>query len=278
MKKDVVLLLDNFKSIDLKVDSLLIAVKNLSCRSQYEFSIEDVLDIKENTNKNIYLLCDAVFMESQKKEVETLMLRLFPLADKVFFSDFIIFEMARKIGCLDKLCYYSPTLALNSYDIEIYYKLGINNVMISKECEYNGYLDILKLSNKIHLGMLSFGYPQIYYSKRKMITFYSNQYNLNLNSNSMNYSIVEKTRDVHLPIIEDYQGTFIFAGEIFFPKGYLKEFCSLGMEMFLIDTYFINDVEKAVEMVNDALENKYQNEYDNYSTFMMFRELVKKYE
>lgn len=278
MERDVVLLLDNLKCIDLKVDSLLIAVKKLSCRSRYEFSIEDILYIKEKTNKNIYLLCDAVFMESQKKEVETLMLRLFPLADKIFFSDFIIFEMAKKMGCLDKLCYYSPTLALNSYDIDTYYTLGIKSVIISKECEYKGYLDILKLSNKVHLGMLSFGYPQIYYSKRKMITFYSEQYNLNLNLDNKKYSIVEKTRDVHLPIVEDYQGTFIFAGEIFFPKGYLHELCSLGMGMFLIDTYFIDDVEKAVDMVNKALENKYENKDDNYSTFMMFRKLVKKYE
>lgn len=278
MKRDVVLLLNDFNNVDLRVNSLLIAVKGLSCRSYCEFSIEDILNIKQKTNKNIYLLCDAVFMESQKKEVENLVLQLFPLADKIFFSDFIIFEMAKKTGCLDKLCYYSPTLALNKYDIETYYNLGIHNIMISKECEYNGYLDILELSNKIHLGMLSFGYPQIYYSKRKMITFYNEQYNLNLDPNSKNYSIVEKTRNVHLPIVEDYQGTFIFAGEIFFPQGYLNEFCSLGMEMFLIDTYFINDVVKAVNEVNEALENKFENQKDNYSTFMMFRELVKKYE
>lgn len=55
--KDIVLLLTSLNDLNNPyIDSLLIPIKGLSSRSQYELDIDKVLNIKKNTNKNIYLL------------------------------------------------------------------------------------------------------------------------------------------------------------------------------------------------------------------------------
>ena len=54
--KNIVLLLTSLNDLNNPyVDSVLIPINGLSSRSQYELDIDEVLNIKKNTNKNIYI-------------------------------------------------------------------------------------------------------------------------------------------------------------------------------------------------------------------------------
>ena len=272
--KDIILLLTSLNDLNNPyIDSLLIPIKGLSSRSQYELDIDKVLSIKKNTNKNIYLLCDKLISEDELPILKSKIQELFSICDLMFFQDLSIFMIGKELNQLDKLCYYSPTLIVSYQDLFAYHKLGLNHFILSKENTYNDYNKILNNKNNLHLGMLCFGYPQIYYSKRKMISSFKKQYNLEFNN--INLTIKEKTRPMYQPIIEDNNGTYIFAGEIFFPYQVLNEFLSKGMEYFIIDKSFVN-LNNVEEMVYNSINGK-DIEDNNFSTYLMYKEMVNDY-
>lgn len=277
----VVYLFNGKKDIELlDVTSLLIPVKGLSTRSVFALSIDEIKEIKSKTNKEIYLLCDAIILESEREKIGEIFPILKELADKIFFSDVVFYMEALKFNCLDKMVFYSPTFALSVEDINSWKKLGIKNIIISKESEYDGYIDILKSVNDIDLGMLALGYPQIYYSRRQMLTSFKKEYNHIDFDIDLNLTIKERTRDMKMPIYEDERGTFIFAGEVFFANEKLKELKDLGMKYFIIDPIFINDECDLVQIVKDGLNgidssNKIK---EDTSSFMLFREMVNNYD
>ena len=279
--EEIVYLLNDINLIkSLDCDSFLVPVKSLSTRSMFDRTLKEIEFIKNNTNKNLYLLCDAIILETRKKEVIDLIPELLDLGDKVFFSDFLYYEEALKLNMLDKLVFYSPTLAVSKEDITAWSKLGINNLIISKECEYNGYISILNNIKNVNLGMLSLGYPQIYYSKRKMLSSYKNEYSDVNIDNYEDLTIVERTREMKMPIFEDDNGTFIFAGEVFFAGAILKEFKDLGMKYFIVDPTFINESEILINMVKAGLNGKELKVSINkeLSSFMLFKDMVNNYE
>ncbi len=162
--KDIVLLLTSLNDLNNPyVDSVLIPIKGLSSRSQYELDIDKVLNIKKNTNKNIYLLCDKLISEEELNSLKPKIKELFSICDLIFFQDLSIFMIGKSLNQLDKLCYYSPTLIVSYQDLFAYSKLGLTHFVLSKEDTYDDYNIILKNKNNLHLCMLFFGYPQIYY-------------------------------------------------------------------------------------------------------------------
>ena len=60
---------------------------------------------------------------------------------------------------------------------------------------------------------------------------------------------------MYQPIVEDNNGTYIFAGEIFFPFKVLNEFLNKGMEYFIIDKSFVN-LNNVEEMVYNSINGK----------------------
>ena len=121
---------------------------------------------------------------------------------------------------------------------------------------------------------IRFGYPQIYYSKRKMISSFKKQYNIDFVED--NLFIKEKTRSFYQPIYEDQNGTFIFAGKVFFPYKNLKEFYDDGMSMFIIDMSFIDTEKNIPLLVNEVLKGNKIAELD-VDNYLLFEEMVNDY-
>lgn len=273
MKKIVSILTSKSDINNNYVDAWLIPLKNFSCRSFFELDFFEIEEICRKTNKDIYLLCDKLVSQTELSSLVDVFPRIISICSKVFFQDLSFFNLGKIYDCLDKLVYYSPTLLVNYQDIEIYKSLGLKNFVLSKENTYSDYKEILSYHKDINLGMLCFGYPQIYYSKRKMISSFKKEYGLTFDEKKL--AIKEKTRDFYQPIYEDSNGTFIFAGNIFFPYKQLNEFEQLGMVYFLVDSSFceIDDVEKLVSL---ALDGNLDNQ-EYASTYLMFEKMVNDY-
>lgn len=259
-----------------EVDAFLVPLKGLSTRSSFELDIDEIRSLK--LEKPLYILCDALISQSELENVRTSFEDIFEVADKIFFQDLSFYRFAKEKGCIDKLVYYSPTLSVNSLEISNLSSLGIENIIISKEASYKDYIGILKGTKNANLGMLVMGYPQIYFSKRKMISSFDKEYNLCIN-NKETYFIKEKSRDFYQPIIEDERGTYIFAGKIFFPYQYINEFISLGMKYLIFDPLFMDDIKSNFEILLQVLNNENIDivSKNDFSNFMMFREMVNDY-
>lgn len=272
--RKIVSILTNKSDLNNKyVDAWLISLKDFSCRSFYELDLYEIEKIKKLCNKDIYLLCDKLIPQNELSYLFDNFEKIIASCSFLFFQDFAFLNLAKKFNVMNKLVYYSPTLSVNYQDIEVYKHLGLRNFILSKENTYDDYLSILSHHKDVSLGMLCFGYPQIYYSKRKMLSSFKAEYNLSFDNNKLR--IKEKTRDYYQPIYEDSNGTYIFAGNVFFPYRQLKDFSSLGMEFFVVDSSFCN-IENIEHLVSLAIDGCLNNQ-DYASTYLMFEKMVNDY-
>lgn len=236
------------------VDAWLIPVEGFSTRSSFEMNLRSIRDFKKKTSKKIYLLCDALLHQKDLELLKSSFADWMASGEMIFFQDLSIFMMAKQYGIEEKMVFYTPTLNVSFQDICTLRESGIQNFILSKECAYQDYKEILKCADNLRLGMLALGFPQIYFSARKMISCFDEIYHLNLKEKK-DLRIKEKTRTIRQPIYEDERGTYIFAGEIFFPYRHLKEFFKDGMYFFIIDPVFIEDrYEDLPHLVSEAIE------------------------
>lgn len=263
-----------------EADAYLIAVAGFSSRSMCEFSLGRIRGFLSQTKKEVFLLCDALLTEAERGLLQEVFPQIAALEAPILFADFAMYEAARSCHVLDRLVYYSPTMALSAEEILCWKESGVTSVILSKECEYEGYRAIVSRCGKdMTLGMLALGYPQIYFSKRKLLSSFQEAYEDVQLEKSDAFRIREATRTAKLPIYEDERGTYVFAGEVFRPGKCLKEFADLGMEIFLIDPTFCKEKRDLCPLVRADLAGEDSEAIeDPVSTFMLYRELVKNYE
>lgn len=262
------------------VDAWLIPVRGFSMRSCFEMDLPSIRDFKRKTDRKVYLLCDALLHQKNLELLKTSFSDWMELGEMIFFQDPSIFMMAKQFGMEEKMVFYTPTLNVSYQDICALSESGMKNFILSKECTYKDYKEILKHSQNLRLGMLALGFPQIYFSARKMISCFDEIYHLGLKGKK-DFFIREKTRTTRQPIFEDERGTYIFSGEIFFPHRYLREFFKDGMYFFIIDPMYINQYENLPHLVSEAIEKgnaDLSSFSDPVSDDFLFREMVNDYD
>lgn len=254
-------------------DVIVIAVKYLSTRDDIALQYEVLDKVKNKYNKEIYLLIDRPLEEKDKIAADFYFPLLIRQNYHFLFSDFYYFVKAKEYDALDKMIYYSPTLLLNPYEIATLKQLGLNKFIISKDCEYNGYLNILENRKDCQIGMMCFGYPQLYMSKRKMLSLFLEEHQDIKLMGQKELTLKESSRDQYFKIHEDNYLFYIFSDKIFFPSQALKDFLERGMEYFFIDSSFIDENMPMVELVRKALNGE-SVQKENFSSYLLNQEIV----
>ena len=118
---------------------------------------------------------------------------------------------------------------------------------MSKEVE----IDTLKNATRFNnVGMIAFGYIEIFNSKRRLLETYSSEHNINKDLvNNYNVHVKEMTRDNLYPLFQDQNGTNIFTHFVYSALKDYKELLELKMKYFIIDTIFL-DSEYSLEVLN----------------------------
>ena len=99
-----------------------------------------------------------------------------------------------------------------------------------------------------------FGYRLMFYSKRKLVSLYEKQVNINVIKN--NLYLKESTRDDYFPIIENNNGTLIYRSYLISLLDKLNEIDFLEF-LYIESTYINNDVFKKInELFYDSIKNK----------------------
>ena len=236
--------LEDFPKLS-KANSFLLGNARFGVRLTKSFSVEEIMQARVLTKqlkKNLYISVNKIFLEDEVKKLTGFLMFLKEQdVDAIFFSDLGVFSIAKEIGILNKLVYFSETQSVNYRDIEFFTKLGIKGVIISKETTLE---NILLTGNKVkgNLGVNIYGHMHMYYSRRKLLKSYFRKYGVLPDQfhENMNVRIKERSRNEYLPIYQDDQGTQIFTGEILNGIDHVKELIDNNIKMFIIDGIFEN--------------------------------------
>jgi len=210
------------KSLDLDCFGLIINSKEYSCFPGQKFSKDEVLDIlnfnKNLINKKLILNCDRIIHEPELEVFEKYLNLFINKVDYIIYSDYAVLSLIDK-KYIDKLIYDPKTLVcsyneLNALDTKAF---------ISSEISTDELSEFIYHSEDNKLCINAFGYHQIMYSKRPLISLYNSHINnactnnvyTNILEKNIVYDLKEELREDLYKIIENEQGTFIYTHFIY---------------------------------------------------------------
>ncbi|MDD3999494.1 MAG: U32 family peptidase [Bacilli bacterium] len=193
-----------------QVDGLVFASTDFSCGNDGIFSYSEIKKIVEycHNNKLISILnIDRIIEEDELSFLSTSLELFLELGiDYYLFSDFAIFEYFQKKREEKRLIYDPKTLITNFEDALYYKEIGIQ-VAISNELTLQEISSIIQAENT---AFELYGHHQMFYSKRALLSSFSELLgNVHKFSDQL-LSISEEKRDeLHL-LYESKHGTFIY--------------------------------------------------------------------
>lgn len=245
----------NIDSINLLCDGLIINSMEYSCFPENKYSKENILDIINIIKKNdklTILNCDKIIHEYELGDFKEYINNYIDFIDYLIYSDKCVLKMVDS-KYYEKLVYDSKTLVC-SYN-------ELNNIetksFVSSELSYDELSEIVYKVDNNKLCINAFGYHQIMYSRRPLISLYNKHLGEELLSKNTIYDLKEELRDDFYKITENDQGTFIYTPFIYA----LLENVSIiknKVFMFRINSFLLtySDVEFICNCYNELLKGK----------------------
>lgn len=217
------------------ISTFLFALKDFSIGYEKSFTIDEINNIGEKKYVLINKLLDTKEIEKLKSIINTIKCEGF------------IFEDVGLINNIDDK--YDKILFMNHFNtnsltINTWLKY-VNSVVLSSELTFDEYKEILsKVNESVVLNV--FGYNQIMYSKRSLITNYNKHFN---QDNTNNNVIKDQNSNLKFKILEDNNETIVLSDKIFNGS---RLFDLDNVKYFMFNTSYIkiDDVIKFIETNN----------------------------
>lgn len=192
--------------LDKDIRGLIIGVKDLSIYP-FELSIEEIIDVANNTDKEIIIAMNKMI---HNKDLDLVRSILDKVKDsnikKIMFYDLGIFNICKDMNIDKELILSQEHLNASKNSNEFYYNKGIGNVMITSDITYK---EVLEVNNdtKMSVYYTVYGYLPIFYSRRYLLTNYFKY--INKDKNDDTYYIFNDDRRY---MIKEYSyGTIIYS-------------------------------------------------------------------
>lgn len=193
-----------------KVAGFIINDPDFSCFNDNTFKLEEIeeaiLQVKQR-NQLIFINLNRIIEQEELNALATRLDWYFSLPiDYIIYSDLSIYSYCMNKTKNQKLIYSPDTLMTNSKDAFVFSKIN-QMVMISNELNLSEIKDITEVGN----GMMEvYGYHQIFYSRRLLISNFARYENDNRDFAYHKYQLKEELRKDLYGIFETKKGTFIY--------------------------------------------------------------------
>ena len=236
-------------------DSFLIVNKFYSCFRKDGLCNRNslrMISLIHERKKKAYVLLDRVMFN---EDLENLKVFLYQLeakgCDGYFFSDLGVMKLLEEMEIIHKGYFYSQTQIVSTLELKSYLEYKVKTVFVSKDLPIN---DIIKVSSNLSLGVNVYGYRNLFYSRRKLLSSYKEEYSLKDKfAKSDKYKIRELKREAKSIIYEDDYGTYVFTSYIDNHINHLVLLDENKVEYVLFDDNFVSK-EEFIKVI-EYLEN-----------------------
>lgn len=229
--------------------------------------LEEVFFLIHKASKKAILSIDRIIEEFEVDDFYVFLSKCFSINfDYYSFSDLSVINYVIEHNLNVNLIYDSKTLSSNSYDCKLYSELltKFNNQshiypIISNELTLD---DIILNSNTTNVGVVVYGYHQIFYSRRLIFSSYIN-YKNNIRHEEFSEKLPNKLlhlkeefRDELYPIYQSKFGTFVYTAKKFCLLEELDKLTNVFIHK--INGQFIDedDLLRVVSIYNRLLNDK----------------------
>lgn len=246
-------------------------------------SLEEIKTLVDFKNKNDVLLLANVNRLFTEDELDQLYLILDELVkvdiDYFIFSDLAILAYFKSRNMHHKLIYNARTMVTNREDALFWQNQGLYGAFIANELPLE---DILEISDIGHGILEVYGYHQIFYSKRNLVSLYFENKRIDTDYRFQHLDLIEEIRDERYPITETKYATYVYSP---YKYGIFKELSKLSkLQMIKISQEFIKEEDliqvleiyyKAInEGFTDELYNSLKNLDEDIKTGFLYQKTV----
>lgn len=201
---------------DYLCDGFIVSSYEFSCYNDDVYSIDEALLVKElvkKNNKEIILNIDRIITEDDLDDLVIYLEKVINEFDYFIFSDMSIRYYFEEKGMVDKLIYDPKTLVASSNELNINQENNIK-VILANELSFD---EIKEICNKsiANVNLCVFGYHQMFYSKRSLISLYKEFFNISEELKNKKLYLKEELRNEFYPIYESSKGTFIYTDYLY---------------------------------------------------------------
>ena len=183
----------------LGIDAFIFGLKNFSSGYDNEIDIEEIKDIKENFNTEIYIAVNKNIFNREIEELENKLIELDKIGiSGIFFYDIAVLSISKKIKLNTPLVWNQTHMVTNYNTCNYYYDKGVPYGVISSEITLDEINEITK-NTKMKLFLNIFGYQIMGYSKRHLLDNY--------------FKATSKQRDKKRYIIKNHEEDYIIEEE-----------------------------------------------------------------
>ena len=235
------------------VDGIILSLKDYSIGSNIYYSIDEIKEIVNSTDKEIFINMNNNIMNNEIEELKEILKEL----DKtkvsgIFFYDIAILELKIELNLSVDLI-WSQTHMVNNYKTcDYYYSKGVKYALLGKEITLEEIKEIINKS-KITSMVEVVSIPNIAFSKRKLLTNFYKDLNKNI---SYNLEITEKvTQDKYL-VKEETKGTSFYQNKIMNGTSIIKELYDNNCEYIIMREFNIPDFKGLIIDTKEYIDNK----------------------
>ena len=224
--------INDFKKVG--ITTFLFPLKDYSIGYESYYTKDEINSINEEK----YVLVNRLLNTKEIEEIKEILPKL--KCKGIIFEDVGLINVL-KDAPFEKILFMNH-FNCNSYSIN--YNLEyVDSVFVSNELTYNEYKIITeKVNKKVILNV--FGYNQIMYSKRKLLTNFNKEFNLKETYDNI---IKDQNSDVKFKIIEQNDETIILSSKIFDGRRLLD---LNNVKYFYINSSFISK-EDIIKFINN---------------------------
>lgn len=268
---------NNKKMVDLDCDAIVLGLKNYSVNMPFYMDIEELKEISEKTNKEIFVSINKNIFNNEIDKLKEILLKLNNIKIKgVFYYDISIVNLKEKLKLNYDLIWNQEHLTTNYMTINYWLSKGVKYTCLSNEITINEIKEITK-NTKAKLIVQLFGYVPMMNSRRHAVKNYLNEFNIDDDS-KINY--IEKENKTY-PIINDENGTVVYTNKIL--NG-IKDVLDIDVEYILLNSFMINekDFNKVLKMFKTVTKENKEEYYNminnmfNADTLFLHKETIYK--
>jgi len=239
------------------------------------FSLPEIKEISKQSHKMgklVYLMINVMIHEDMLSKLDKFLNEVKSAnLDGIVGFDFTLYSLLKKHQMENLLIFQPGTSNTNCYDAWFARKQKIKGLTVSKEVTLEEIIEIADCTQDIEFSICGHGYLEMFYSRRPLISNYSQFKGLNLLGvkNAQSYFLQEELRlNEFYPVIEDAFGTTIFRSkkllsfqELGVISPYMTDF--FVKRIFMSDQEYFDSIEAySNSKLQDSFQEKYQKEYD----------------
>ena len=268
------------KNTEYDADGYILALDGYSVESVCYYTLDEIRDIKEKTNKEIFVKVNRNFFNEDIDGLKEVLFELDKMGvDGVFFYDLAVLQIKKEFNLSLNLIWNQTHMVNNYRTCDYYYSKGVKYALLGKEITLDEISEILGKS-KITSMVEVVSRPSVAFSKRKLV---SNYYSDLGEVGGKELLVKEKVTGDFYHVIEDSYGTCFYLNKVTNGTSIIKDLMNMNCPYIIMREYGIDDFSELVSdtknyITNGCVDTAYISKYEKLgdSTNFFFKKTIYK--